>query len=368
MGIGQDLAVRDVSLYYGTFKALDEVSLVCAPGQFTTILGSSGSGKTTLLKAIAGFERISSGKIFINGEDVAMKKAYERNIGMLFQNYALFPHLTIGKNIAYPLRLRRMKKDLIDKKVAEVLDLVKLSALKDRYPKELSGGQQQRIALARALVYEPSLLLLDEPLGALDMSLRHDMQFEIKRITRELGITTVSVTHDQEEAFAMSDLICIMSAGKVQQFAEPREIYAKPANTFVATFMGTTNIIPAQLVKAGTRGGVRSLQVQTPLSPDPLTITDSDNRTASLRAGDKFAFALRPEDLHLRLGNSKAGSNSFQAKLTECVYLGSQVKAHAAAGNQLLNVILSVREFSAVDLKEEVSFGFDAADVALLLN
>lgn len=368
MGIGQDLAVRDVSLYYGTFKALDEVSLVCAPGQFTTILGSSGSGKTTLLKAIAGFERISSGKIFINGEDVAVKKAYERNIGMLFQNYALFPHLTIGQNIAYPLRLRRMKKDLINKKVSEVLELVKLAALRDRYPRELSGGQQQRIALARALVYEPSLLLLDEPLGALDMSLRHDMQFEIKRITRELGITTVSVTHDQEEAFAMSDLICIMSAGKVQQFAEPREIYARPANTFVATFMGTTNIVPAKLIKAGTRGGVRTLTVQTPLSTEPLTLADSAGRGASLKAGAEFAFALRPEDLHLCTAEEGKSRNRFNARLTECVYLGSQVKAHAAAGELLLNVTLAVKEFARVDLSSEVSFAFEAADVALLLN
>ncbi len=368
MGIGQNLAVRDVSLYYGTFKALDEVSLVCEPGQFTTILGSSGSGKTTLLKAIAGFERISSGKIFINGEDVAVKKAYERNIGMLFQNYALFPHLTIGQNIAYPLRLRRMKKDLINKKVSDVLELVKLAALRDRYPKELSGGQQQRIALARALVYEPSLLLLDEPLGALDMSLRHDMQFEIKRITRELGITTVSVTHDQEEAFAMSDLICIMSSGKVQQFAEPRQIYARPANIFVATFMGTTNIIPAKLIKTETLGSVRTLTVQTPLCADPLTLTDNTGRAASLKPGAEFAFALRPEDLHLCKKKDDLCANRFNAKLTECVYLGSQVKAHAAAGAQLLNVTLAVKEFESADLKNEVCFAFDAADVALLLD
>ena len=243
MGIGQKLVIRDITKYYGNFKALNEIKLICEAGEFVTILGSSGSGKTTLLKVIAGFEGSSEGKIMINGEDIAFKKAYERNIGMLFQNYALFPHMTIAENIAYPLKLRKVPKDEIHKRVNEMIQMVKLTGMEDRLPKQLSGGQQQRVALARAIVYNPPLLLLDEPLGALDKNLRHDMQFEIKRITSELGITTISVTHDQEEAFAMSDRICIMSEGKIQQFGTPEEIYERPKNRFVAKFMGTTNLI-----------------------------------------------------------------------------------------------------------------------------
>ena len=244
MGIGQELSVINVSKYYGTFKALDGISLTCHAGEFVSILGSSGSGKTTLLKVIAGFEHCSDGKIIINGKDVASVPCFKRNIGMLFQNYALFPHLTIAQNIAYPLKLRKLKQTEINKKVSDMIDLIKLSGLADRYPRQLSGGQQQRVALARAIIYNPPLLLLDEPLGALDKNLRHDMQFEIKHITHELGMTTISVTHDQEEAFSMSDKICIVSAGKIQQFDTPQRIYENPANRFVAEFMGTTNIIP----------------------------------------------------------------------------------------------------------------------------
>lgn len=214
-GIGQELSVVSVSKYYGTFRALTDINLVCKPGEFVSILGSSGSGKTTLLKVIAGFERCSDGKIFINGKDVATVPCFKRNIGMLFQNYALFPHLTVAQNIAYPLKLRKLKKDDIDKKVKHMIELIKLAGLEDRYPRQLSGGQQQRVALARAIIYNPPLLLLDEPLGALDKNLRHDMQFEIKRITHKLGMTTISVTHDQEEAFSMSDKICIVSGGQI---------------------------------------------------------------------------------------------------------------------------------------------------------
>ena len=206
--IGQSIKIDGVSKMYGSFQALNNVSLEAGPGEFLTILGSSGSGKTTLLKIIAGFEAASGGKILINGEDVAPKKAYERNIGMLFQNYALFPHMTVAENIAYPLKLRHVPKGEMQERVNDIIRLIKLDGMEKRLPKQLSGGQQQRCALARAIVYNPPLLL-DEPLGALDKNLRHEMQFEIKRIQNELGITTISVTHDQEEALTMSDKICI---------------------------------------------------------------------------------------------------------------------------------------------------------------
>ena len=208
--IGQSIKIENVSKFYGSFQALDCVSLEAKAGEFLTILGSSGSGKTTLLKIIAGFEAANRGQILINGQDIAGKKPYERNIGMLFQNYALFPHMTVAENIAYPLKLRKLPKDEIAERVNSIIKLIKLDGMEKRLPKQLSGGQQQRCALARAIVYNPPLLLLDEPLGALDKNLRHEMQFEIKRIQKELGITTISVTHDQEEALTMSDKICIM--------------------------------------------------------------------------------------------------------------------------------------------------------------
>ena len=221
-GIGKELSVVNVSKYYGSFKALENINLMCKPGEFVSILGSSGSGKTTLLKVIAGFERCSDGKIFINGNDVATGPCFKRNIGMLFQHYALFPHLTVAGNIAYPLKVRRLPQEEVDKRVKDMIALVKLTGLEDRFPRQLSGGQQQRVALARAIVYNPPLLLLDEPLGALDKNLRHDMQFEIKRITHSLGMTTISVTHDQEEAFSMSDKICIVSSQQGERHEVPQ--------------------------------------------------------------------------------------------------------------------------------------------------
>lgn len=287
MNIGQKLDIINISKYYADFKVLHGINMTCLPGEFVTILGSSGSGKTTLLKVIAGFEGNSDGSIHINGEDIAYKKAHERNIGMLFQNYALFPHMTVENNIAYPLKLRKVPKDEIKKRVADMIATVKLTGLEKRYPKQLSGGQQQRVALARAIVYNPPLLLLDEPLGALDMNLRHDMQFEIKRITKELGITTISVTHDQEEAFAMSDKICIMSEGRVQQFATPDEIYEHPSNRFVAEFMGTTNI-----------------------SETPMTLL-VDNQYIR-KDQTKAIFTLRPESIHLDDGQTEKIDPSVQ--------------------------------------------------------
>lgn len=243
MAIGQRLDIINISKYYGDFKVLDSINIVCEPGEFVTILGSSGSGKTTLLKVIAGFEGNSDGSILINKTDIAAKKAYERNIGMLFQNYALFPHMTVEENIAYPLKLRKVPKDEIKKRVAEILEVVKLSNMGKRYPKQLSGGQQQRVALARAIVYNPPLLLLDEPLGALDLKLRKEMQRELKKIQKEVGITFIFVTHDQEEALTMSDKIVVMKDGEIQQVGSPTNIYNEPVNKYVANFIGESNII-----------------------------------------------------------------------------------------------------------------------------
>ncbi|MGN1280844.1 MAG: ABC transporter ATP-binding protein [Succinivibrio sp.] len=365
MGIGQELSVVDVSKYYGTFKALTDINLTCKPGEFVSILGSSGSGKTTLLKVIAGFERCTDGKIYLNGKDVATIPCFKRNIGMLFQNYALFPHLTVAQNIAYPLKLRKMKKADIDKKVSEMISMIKLTGLEDRYPRQLSGGQQQRVALARAIVYNPPLLLLDEPLGALDKNLRHDMQFEIKRITHELGMTTISVTHDQEEAFSMSDKICIVSGGAIQQFDTPERIYEKPANRFVAEFMGTTNIIPLSNAdyKIESDGVIVSGFSEQGLGSCVLK-TDAK----SVKYGEKDPyFALRPEAIHL-CDDPGIKENCFEATITESIYLGQYVKCKAIAGSLNLNVTLDVTKFRELPPSKQVRFCFEAENTAIIYS
>ena len=308
--IGQSIKIENVSKFYGSFQALDCVSLEAKAGEFLTILGSSGSGKTTLLKIIAGFEAANRGQILINGQDIAGKKPYERNIGMLFQNYALFPHMTVAENIAYPLKLRKLPKDEIAERVNSIIKLIKLDGMEKRLPKQLSGGQQQRCALARAIVYNPPLLLLDEPLGALDKNLRHEMQFEIKRIQKELGITTISVTHDQEEALTMSDKICIMSHGVIQQCSSPEEIYKKPKNQFVAEFIGSTNLIKGTVVSKFKENGAMVSLVKTGLSEEPVRVEEPlDRRQYNL---DDVLLALRPELIHL-MKNRSGPINSFKA-------------------------------------------------------
>lgn len=364
MNIGQKLDIINISKYYGDFKVLHGINMTCNPGEFVTILGSSGSGKTTLLKVIAGFEGNSDGAILINDEDIAYKKAYERNIGMLFQNYALFPHMTIEENIAYPLKLRKVPKDEIKKRVADMIATVKLTGLEKRYPKQLSGGQQQRVALARAIVYDPPLLLLDEPLGALDMNLRHNMQFEIKRITKELGITTISVTHDQEEAFAMSDKICIMSEGQVQQFGTPDEIYEHPANRFVAEFMGTTNIIKLTDMTYDTNGDMTTITATSNISATPVTLT-VDTKYIK-KEYTKALLTLRPESIHLANNNNEV--NVFYVKLLENVYLGDRVKIKGQALSKELNINLKVKEFRNLTEPDKVPLYFRPEDVSVIYD
>ena len=232
------LDIEGASKSFGEVAALADVSLGVSAGEFVTILGPSGSGKTTLLKVIAGFETADTGRILVDGADVTDLDPAQRNIGMVFQNYALFPHMSVARNVAYPLAMRRMAKAEIDRRVAEALDMVELAGMAERLPKQLSGGQQQRVALARATVFQPRLLLLDEPFGALDRKLREQMQLEVRRLQRRLGLTTLFITHDQEEALVMSDRIAVMDKGRLQQVGLPHEIYEAPANPFIADFIG----------------------------------------------------------------------------------------------------------------------------------
>ena len=241
-----DIRLEGVSKRYGAVAAADNVDLAVAQGEFVTILGPSGSGKTTLLSLIAGLNRPTSGRIFIGGRDVTDAPAQQRNIGLVFQSYALFPHMTVLENVLFPLGVRKINGAMARQQAIEALRLVRLEGLEARRPSQLSGGQQQRVALARALVLNPAVLLLDEPLGALDAKLRRQLQIEIKALQEQVGITFVYVTHDQEEAITMSDRIAVMNAGHVEQEAPPRVIYEEPATAFVANFLGVANLFEAR--------------------------------------------------------------------------------------------------------------------------
>jgi putative spermidine/putrescine transport system ATP-binding protein len=251
-----DLQLRGLSKRYGAVTAVDQVSLDVAPGEFLTLLGPSGCGKTTLLKSIAGFLEPSAGQIVLRQTVMNGVLPHLRNIGIVFQHYALFPHMTVAENIAFGLRMRKVRRDEIARAVDAMLDLVKLPGFGPRYPHQLSGGQQQRVALARVLAIRPVLVLLDEPFGALDKKLRVEMQIEVKQLVRSLGITTIFVTHDQEEAIRMSDRIAVMRQGRIVQCDTPDAVYDRPADLFVAEFMGESNLLEAKVIGAG-RGGLR---------------------------------------------------------------------------------------------------------------
>jgi len=248
--LGETLTVRSISKSYGEHSILRDFSLEIAAGEFVTLLGPSGSGKTTILMAVAGFVPIDSGQILLGGRDFSALPPYKRGLGVVFQSYLLFPHMTVRENVAFPLTLRNTPKAEIVARVAETLELVGLKGLENRLPRQLSGGQQQRAALARALVFRPAVLLMDEPLGALDKKLREQMQFEIKAIQRRLGITVLYVTHDQEEAMYMSDRIVVMHGGKIEQTGTAQELYGRPASRFVAEFLGDANVLEGRVVAA----------------------------------------------------------------------------------------------------------------------
>lgn len=240
------IAIRRIAKAYGGFKALDDVSIDVEPGEFLTLLGPSGSGKTTLLMTIAGFVRPDAGSILVGGQEIVRMPPHKREIGVVFQNYALFPHMSVGENVSYPLKLRGVPADERTRRVREALDLMALGDRVDHGIDQLSGGQRQRVALARAIVFEPTILLMDEPLSALDKKLREQMQIEIKRLHERIGTTTVYVTHDQREALTMSDRVAVMNGGRIAQLSDPRSLYDQPADRFVADFIGESSFLPLE--------------------------------------------------------------------------------------------------------------------------
>ena len=303
--MSQDLRIAGAVRRFGKVAALDGVDLLVRQGEFLTILGPSGSGKTTLLKVVAGFEYPDEGSVHLGTEDITLASPRARDVGMVFQNYALFPHMTVAKNVAFPLEMRRTPKAQIAARVAEALKLVELGDHAQRLPRQLSGGQQQRVALARAIVFDPKLLLLDEPFGALDRKLREAMQLEVRRLQRRLGLTTLFITHDQEEALILSDRVAVMNAGRIEQVAPPAEIYARPATRFVADFVGESNLLPAKSVGDGIVHLPGLGRVALP--------------------GSATLVLLRPEAV--RIGADAAGlACTAMAQVIETAFLGQSVK------------------------------------------
>lgn len=323
-------------------QAVLPTDLAVAPGEFFSLLGPSGCGKTTTMRMIAGFEEPTGGTVRLDGKDVTGVAAHHRDVNMVFQSYALFPHLTAYQNVAFGLERKKIAKAEIRRRVGEMLDIVSLTGMEKRSPRELSGGQQQRVALARALVNGPRALLLDEPLGALDLKLRQQMQLELKRIQREVGITFVYVTHDQGEALTMSDRIAVMQAGRLDQLGTPREIYERPATRFVAGFIGTSNLIDGTVehiedgIARVTPGSGERVLVQVP---------------ASVTAGEKLEISVRPEKIDLRRESpSDTGLSVLSAVVTDVVYHGASTNytVKTTAGPHL--VVFDQNAFSADDL------------------
>jgi putative spermidine/putrescine transport system ATP-binding protein len=315
------LVLRNLRKLFGAAAAVDGVDLEIRRGEFVTLLGPSGSGKTTTLRMVAGFMAPTSGSIEIDGSDMTRVPPYRRDVGMVFQNYALFPHMTAAQNVAFPLQMRRKSRREIEKRVADALALVKLAKFGDRYPRQLSGGQQQRIALARAVVFGPRLLLMDEPLGALDRKLREALQLEIIHVSRELGATVLYVTHDQEEALVMSDRIAIFDAGRIDQLGSGEDLYDRPGSLFVADFIGESNILRGRYERDGTGGWMIR-------GPWHWRVGPVSAERAGLEAGTPAALVVRPERIRIVESGSDipAGANSVEAAVTDVLYLGSDRK------------------------------------------
>ena len=308
--------------YDGKVLVVKDLNLDIDEGEFITMLGPSGSGKTTCLMMLAGFETPTNGEIYLDSNPISNIPPHKRGIGMVFQNYALFPHMTVFENLAFPLKVRKMSKDEIDKKVDKALSMVSLSGFENRMPGQLSGGQQQRVAVARALVFDPSVVLMDEPLGALDKNLRESMQYEIKHIHESIGVTVVYVTHDQSEALTMSNRIAVFNDGKVQQLSSPDKLYEEPVNSFVAEFIGENNRFDGDVLDVSN--GVCKVKIgQGEMLANPISVKSK---------GEKTRVSIRPE--RVVIGESSSEENNFKGKIKELIYLGDHIRARLeACGN-----------------------------------
>ncbi len=326
-----------VSRYFGDVKAVDNISYTIRDGEFFTLLGPSGSGKTTCLRMIAGFEMPTGGQIKLFGQDVTRLPPYERDVNTVFQDYALFPHMTVAENIGYGLMVKKVPRLEREKRVAEILELVQLPGLERRKPSELSGGQRQRVALARALINHPKVLLLDEPLGALDLKLRQQMQLELKAIQHEVGITFIFVTHDQEEALTMSDRIAVYDLGRIEQIGTPSELYERPATRFVATFVGTSNVF--------------------------------EGETAAAIRGSRQTFSVRPEKIRLfEAGSETGGMCAVGGRVRDVIYVGmhTRYQVEIDSGQEITVVEQNLEPGTQVAIGQRVHLAWPATANSLL--
>jgi spermidine/putrescine ABC transporter ATP-binding subunit len=352
-GPGAAVKVDRIEKRFGAHVAVQPTSFEVPAGKLVTLVGPSGSGKTTILKMIAGFEEPSGGCVLISGTDVTHIPPHKRNLGFVFQQYALFPHLTVADNIAYALKMRRVRRAEIRIRVSETLNLVRLDDLGERYPSQLSGGQQQRVAMARAIVFRPPLLLMDEPMSALDKRLRDEMQYEIRNLQQQLGITTIAVTHDQSEALIMSDLIIVLNRGAIEQSGPPQQVYKHPRSEFVATFLGESNILKGTVSRHEGRawlaaGGTRRI---------PLLASDD------FRDGEMLAYVIRPESITVT-SDRREDAVTFMGHVVDTTFTGEALRLRIDLGwsEPIVAKILSQHGTSLYRPGEEVSVSWSLAD------
>jgi putative spermidine/putrescine transport system ATP-binding protein len=354
------ISFRQVTKRYHALTVVDHLDLDIERGEFVSLLGPSGSGKTTLLMMLAGFEQPTSGTIDVDGRRIDTLPPYKRNMGVVFQSYALFPHMSVRDNIAFPLKMRGVSKAAITERVTRVLDMVKLTTMAERKPTQLSGGQQQRVALARALVFEPQVILMDEPLGALDKKLREQMQLDIRDLHRRLGLTIVFVTHDQDEALTMSDRIAVFNHGRIEQIGTPRDIYDLPRTSFVAEFIGETNLLPCTIAE-------RSAEALRLTSDSGLTLSaQARSAQAATRPADdaRVQISIRPEAIRINDPgiNDPSIANGLTGRIVDAVYCGDHIRLIAEVGSQRL-IIKSEPGKRVADVGDEVALSFAPSDV-----
>lgn len=363
---GVAISIRGVRKSFGDVRAVDGISLDVDEGEFLTLLGPSGCGKTTTMRMIAGFEEPDDGSILLRGDDVVGVPPNKREVNMCFQHYALFPHMNVAKNIGYGLRLKKVAKQERDRRVAEMLALVRLEGHEERKPGQLSGGQQQRIALARALVNRPAALLLDEPLGALDVKLRKQMQLELKRIQHELGTTFVYVTHDQDEALSMSDRIAVMNQGVIEQLGTPRDVYEQPSTPFVADFVGVLNAMDVRVDEISEGDLVMKV------SERDRIVVPGDAATGDAAVGGSLLVAVRPERVEIVGGTAAVsdGGSHLSGTVGQVVYLGTLTQFHVdtSIGERLVVHHLSDDRSSEIGEGDQVVLRWAREDAAVLAS
>ncbi len=354
--------IKGVNKIYGTNHVVKDLNLLVEEGEFLTLLGSSGCGKTTTLRMIAGFEEPTTGSITVEGEPIEDKEPYERNVNTVFQSYALFPHMTIYDNVAYGLRMKKVPKKEIKERVLKMLEMVQLSGFEKRYPSQLSGGQKQRVAIARALINRPKVLLLDEPLGALDLKLRKQMQLELKRLQKKLNITFIYVTHDQEEALTMSDRIAIMHDGVMDQIGSPTEIYERPATKFVATFIGETNVFDGTI--RSIEGGKAVIGIENGEVTSSGSVEEGDGKNTGFAVNEFVTVSVRPEKMHF--SPKPVEGFTVPAVVRDYIYVGSVLKCIAVLpnGNEIKMEKLAGEELPPIG--EKVFICWEPEDAVLI--